>query len=150
MLNDLEKPFFDQRGAGRGQQLTANSKMELRPGLAADRLVGSVLDPITIGIDDFVPKVFYDSAVFKVGDPAVHYPDSEATPNIDAITSKGFEVLGLRRIWAECDTRNEGSYGIMEKLRMRREAHLRQDKRARDGWRDSYLYAILAQEWAVG
>jgi len=62
----------------------------------------------------------------------------------------GFEVLGLRRIWAECDTRNAGSYGIMEKLGMRREAHLRQDKRSRDGWRDSYLYAILAEEWAVG
>jgi len=67
-----------------------------------------------------------------------------------AMVAVGFEVLGLRRIWAECDTRNAGSYGIMEKLGMRREAHLRQHKRARDGWRDSYLYAILAQEWAVG
>jgi len=67
-----------------------------------------------------------------------------------AMVAVGFEVLGLRRIWAECDTRNAGSYGIMEKLGMRREAHLRQDKRSRDGWRDSYLYAILAEEWAVG
>jgi RimJ/RimL family protein N-acetyltransferase len=32
---------------------------------------------------------------------------------------------------------------------MRREAHLRQNKRARDGWRDSYVYAILAEEWAA-
>jgi len=67
-----------------------------------------------------------------------------------AMVAVGCEVLGRRRIWAECDTRNAGSYGIMEKLGMRREAHLRQDKRARDGWRDSYLYAILAEEWAVG
>jgi RimJ/RimL family protein N-acetyltransferase len=65
-----------------------------------------------------------------------------------AIIGAGFEVLGLHRIWAECDARNVGSYGIMEKLGMRREAHFRQDKRARDGWRDSYLYAILAEEWA--
>ena len=64
-----------------------------------------------------------------------------------AMLRAGFEVLKLRRIWAECDVRNVGSYGIMEKLGMRREAHYRQDKRARDGWRDSYLYAILADEW---
>ena len=64
-----------------------------------------------------------------------------------AMVMAGFEMLKLRRIWAECDVRNAGSYGIMEKLGMRREAHFRQDKRARDGWRDSYLYAILADEW---
>ena len=59
----------------------------------------------------------------------------------------GFDRLKLRRIWAECDVRNAGSYGIMEKLGMRREALFRQDKPSRDGWRDSYLYAILADEW---
>jgi ribosomal-protein-alanine N-acetyltransferase len=64
-----------------------------------------------------------------------------------AMLRVGFEVLDLRRIWAECDARNVGSYGIMEKLGMRREAHFRQDRPARDGWRDSYLYAILADEW---
>lgn len=66
-----------------------------------------------------------------------------------AMVAVGFGVLGLHRIWAECDTRNAGSYGIMEKLGMRREAHFRQDKRARDGWRDSYLYAILVEEWVA-
>ena len=30
---------------------------------------------------------------------------------------------------------------------MRREGHLHKDAKARDGWRDSYLYAILAEEW---
>ena len=64
-----------------------------------------------------------------------------------AMIGAGFGVLGLHRIWAECDVRNAGSYGIMEKLGMRQEAHFRQNKRARDGWRDSYLYAILAEEW---
>ena len=67
-----------------------------------------------------------------------------------AILRAGFDKLDLRRIWAECDTRNVGSWGIMQKLDMRREAHFRQDKPARDGWRDSYLYAILADEfWAL-
>ena len=30
---------------------------------------------------------------------------------------------------------------------MRREGAFRQDVRARRGWRDSYLYAVLASEW---
>ena len=64
-----------------------------------------------------------------------------------AILRVGFEDLGLRRIWAECDVRNIGSWGIMQKLGMRREAHFRQDKRSRDGWRDSCLYAMLADEF---
>lgn len=66
-----------------------------------------------------------------------------------AMLRAGFGDLGLRRIWAECDTRNIGSWGIMQKLGMRREAHFRQDKRSRDGWRDSYLYAILADEFRI-
>ena len=66
-----------------------------------------------------------------------------------AILRAGFEDLDLRRIWAECDTRNVGSWGIMQKLGMRREAHFRKDKPSRDGWRDSYLYAILADDFRI-
>ena len=40
-----------------------------------------------------------------------------------------------------------GSWGVMEKLGMRREAHHRGDKLIKGEWRDSYLYAILADEW---
>jgi RimJ/RimL family protein N-acetyltransferase len=38
----------------------------------------------------------------------------------------------------------------MRKLGMRREGHFRKDVRARRGWRDSYLYALLAEEWRAG
>jgi len=44
--------------------------------------------------------------------------------------------------------RNVGSWGVMEKLGMRREGLLLKDRLARDGWRDSYVYAVLAEEWA--
>lgn len=56
--------------------------------------------------------------------------------------------LGLHRIAATCDVRNTGSYRVMEKLGMRREGLLRQDRRIRGAWRDTYVYALLAQEWA--
>jgi ribosomal-protein-alanine N-acetyltransferase len=59
----------------------------------------------------------------------------------------GFEVLGLHRIRAGCDTFNEESYRVMEKLGMRREAHFRKDALTQGRWRDTDIYAVLAEKW---
>ncbi|MBN1257264.1 MAG: GNAT family N-acetyltransferase [Planctomycetes bacterium] len=64
-----------------------------------------------------------------------------------AILRFGFEKFDLHRIYATCDTRNLASSKVMEKLAMRREGHMRQDQWLRGEWRDSYLYAILEDEW---
>jgi len=70
-----------------------------------------------------------------------------ATEAAMAVLEVAFGKLGLHRVWATCDVENVGSFGVMEKLGMRREAHFRQDKLIRGAWRDSFLYAILAEEW---
>ncbi|MFZ1205858.1 MAG: GNAT family protein [Candidatus Acidiferrales bacterium] len=36
---------------------------------------------------------------------------------------------------------------MMEKIGMRREAHSRKNAFEKNEWRDSYLYAVLAEEW---
>lgn len=63
----------------------------------------------------------------------------------------GFETLGVRRIIADCNTLNKGSYGIMEKIGMRREAHYvkyyRGNSALNHQWCDKYLYAILQEEY---
>lgn len=64
-----------------------------------------------------------------------------------ALVAYGFEELALHRIWAICDVRNVGSQRVLEKLGMRREAHLREHLWVRGEWRDSYLYAVLEHEW---
>jgi RimJ/RimL family protein N-acetyltransferase len=56
-------------------------------------------------------------------------------------------TLGVHRIWAVADTRNTGSWKMMEKLGMRREGHLRQNCFVKGEWADEYLYAVLAHEW---
>lgn len=58
----------------------------------------------------------------------------------------GFKELGFHRIWTTCDTRNAGSMRVLEKIGMRREGVLLHHMSLRDGWRDSYLYAILEDE----
>jgi RimJ/RimL family protein N-acetyltransferase len=66
-----------------------------------------------------------------------------------AVLDAAFRELGLHRVWATCDPRNRPSYRVMEKLGMRREAHFRKDVMEKGEWRDSYLYAILSEEWPV-
>jgi [ribosomal protein S5]-alanine N-acetyltransferase len=70
-----------------------------------------------------------------------------ATEAARAVIEVGFRTLGLHRIWADCDPDNVGSWGVMEKLGLRREAHHRENKLIKGRWRDSYVYAILAEEW---
>jgi [ribosomal protein S5]-alanine N-acetyltransferase len=64
-----------------------------------------------------------------------------------AIVDAAFRRAGLHRVWATCDPRNRASYRVMEKIGMRREAHFRKNVYEKNEWRDSYLYAVLAEEW---
>jgi [ribosomal protein S5]-alanine N-acetyltransferase len=63
-----------------------------------------------------------------------------------ALLEFGFGELKMHRIWARCDTLNLASARVMEKIGMRREAHLLQDVFEKGIWRDSYIYAILESE----
>ena len=70
-----------------------------------------------------------------------------ATEAARAVIGAAFRLLNAHRVWAGCDTRNIGSYRVMEKLGMRREAHMRKDVWQKGEWRDSYRYAVLDEEW---
>ena len=62
----------------------------------------------------------------------------------------GFGHFGLHRIFGRCDARNPASYGLMEKLGMRREAHFREHALFKGGWDEEYYYAVLEDEWRNG
>lgn len=67
-----------------------------------------------------------------------------------AMLAFGFGQLGLHRIWADTDPRNLASIRVLEKLGMRREAHLRENVRVKGEWCDTLIYALLAREWVAG
>jgi len=69
------------------------------------------------------------------------------TEVVGALIHFGFQQLGLHRIEASCDTRNTGSYRVMEKNGMKREGTLRENKKIHGEWRTSYIYSILEQEF---
>lgn len=70
-----------------------------------------------------------------------------ATEAARTVLDLGFEQLALHRIYGRCDARNSASYKLMERLGMRREAHLVQNEIFKGEWGDELIYAILREEW---
>lgn len=62
----------------------------------------------------------------------------------------GFEAAGLHRVIGRCDARNTASSAVLERLGMRREAHLVQNEWVKGEWCDELVYAMLAAEWRAG
>jgi aminoglycoside 6'-N-acetyltransferase len=58
-----------------------------------------------------------------------------------------FFAMGLHRVSADCDPRNQASWGLMESLGMRREAHHIRSFWFKGEWADTYIYAVLREEW---
>lgn len=72
-----------------------------------------------------------------------------ATEAIKRVIEISFTDLGLRRVTARCFADNEPSWRLMERLGMRREAHLVAAALHRErGWVDGYGYALCFEEWA--
>ena len=68
---------------------------------------------------------------------------------VRALLGLCFGELGLRRVFATTFADNTGSWRLMERLGMRREAHTVKDALHRErGWLDGYTYALLADELA--
>lgn len=72
-----------------------------------------------------------------------------ATEAVSAMIDIGFSSFTFHRIFARLDAANKGSVGVVERLSLRREAHLIQNDRFDGVWGDEYIYAVLASEWAA-
>lgn len=72
-----------------------------------------------------------------------------ATEAAAAIITLGFEKFDFHRIFARLDAKNAGSVGVVERLGLRREAHLVENDRFNGIWGDEYIYALLSHEWAA-
>lgn len=59
----------------------------------------------------------------------------------------GFDGADLHRIYARCSVHNQPSWRLMERLGMRREAHLREHVFIKGEWAEELVYAQLETEW---
>jgi len=77
-----------------------------------------------------------------------YHRNGYATEAAEALLAFGFLQVELHRIYARCHALNEPSWRLMERLGMRREAHLREHIRVKGHWDEELIYAILASEWS--
>ncbi|MFF5172997.1 GNAT family N-acetyltransferase [Micromonospora sp. NPDC000089] len=94
----------------------------------------------------------WTSAAHRQGEIGyVFHPDHAghgyATEAARAMLRLGFDGLGLHRIAGRLDARNTASARVLERLGMRREAHLRENEFVKGEWTDELVYAVLAREW---
>jgi RimJ/RimL family protein N-acetyltransferase len=58
-----------------------------------------------------------------------------------------FETMGLHRVVGRLEARNVASARVLEKLGMRREAHLVENEWAKGEWQSELVYALLSRDW---
>lgn len=113
-------------------------------GLAVEHLGGGrVIGSIRLAVQDEASRTCDIGYSFASG----YWRRGICTEAARALLDVAFGVLGAHRVFAECDQRNAGSYGVMEKLGMRREGAFRSAKLIKGQWTDRYLYAVLEDEW---
>jgi RimJ/RimL family protein N-acetyltransferase len=130
--------------------------LAVRTGWSALQAAGDTLALAAVlpGSGDFVGNVVLKwlSAEHRSGEVGFsfhpdHHGHGYAGEASRVMLRLGFEGLGLHRIIGRCDGRNKASARVMEKLGMRREAHLRENEFIDGEWCDEYVYAMLAREW---
>jgi RimJ/RimL family protein N-acetyltransferase len=93
-----------------------------------------------------------DSAEHHQGEVGfIVHPDHQgrgyATEAARAMLELGFGGFGLHRITGRVEARNAPSARVLERLGMRREAHLVENELVKGEWQSEMVYAILAREW---
>jgi RimJ/RimL family protein N-acetyltransferase len=76
-----------------------------------------------------------------------HHGRGYATEAVRPLLAIAFERLGLHRVIGRTEARNDASARLMERLGMRREAHLVENEWVKDEWQSELVYAILDREW---
>jgi len=76
-----------------------------------------------------------------------HQGQGYATEAARVVLRLAFEELKLHRVIGRLEARNIASARVLEKLGMRREAHLVENEYVKGEWQSELDYAILDREW---
>jgi RimJ/RimL family protein N-acetyltransferase len=76
-----------------------------------------------------------------------HHGRGYATEAARALLPFVFETMGCHRLVGRTEARNTASARVLEKLGMRREAHLVENEWVKGEWQSELVYAILRREW---
>lgn len=81
-----------------------------------------------------------------------YWGNGYAAEGLKALIDYAFDVMKVRRLFAQCNPLNAHSWKLLERVGMRRESHILKNiyfKRDADGnpiWLDTYEYGLLREE----
>ncbi|MFZ2964219.1 MAG: GNAT family N-acetyltransferase [Rhodoglobus sp.] len=78
-----------------------------------------------------------------------HQGQGFATEAARAVLGLAFGELGMHRVYAELDPRNDASIALCLRLGMRHEAHFVEHMMFKGAWADTGIYGILEREWSA-
>jgi RimJ/RimL family protein N-acetyltransferase len=98
--------------------------------------------------------LFFKSANDRGGEVGwVFHPEYSghgyATEAAHALLHLAFDGLGLHRVMAKVDARNDASLRLADRLGMRREAYLVANEWFKGEWTDEIDFALLEHEWVA-
>jgi len=76
-----------------------------------------------------------------------HWGNGYAYEAVSRLLAYLFDELDLHRVVAECDVANVPSWKLLERLGLRREAHLVENIFFKGAYGSEYHYAMLGREW---
>jgi RimJ/RimL family protein N-acetyltransferase len=76
-----------------------------------------------------------------------HHGRGYATEGARPLLDLAFGRFGFHRVIGRLEARNVGSARVLEKLGLRREAHLVENEWVKEEWQSELVYALLEREW---
>ena len=77
-----------------------------------------------------------------------HHGRGYATEAAAALLALAFDDLTAHRVFGRLEARNTASARVLERLGMRKEAHLVENEHVKGEWQSEVVYALLEREWA--
>ena len=77
-----------------------------------------------------------------------HHGRGYATEAAAALLALAFDGLKAHRVFGRLEERNTASARVLERLGMRKEAHLVENEHVKGEWQSEIVYAQLEREWA--
>ena len=143
--------YWEPRGEGEVRETLARKVAARAIAVDGDVLsLAGVLRDNGDVVGDF--NLWWQSREHRQGEIGfIVHPDHQgrglATEASRVLLRLGFEELGLHRIVGTLEARNLASARVLERLGMRREAHLVENEWVKGEWQSELVYAILDREW---
>jgi aminoglycoside 6'-N-acetyltransferase len=114
----------------------------MQPAVVLDgTVIGSIYFKLT-SVDDLTAEIGWAFT-------RAYHGHGYATEAAATLLDLAFGPIGLHRVFAELDPRNDASIALCLRLGMRHEAHFVEHMMFKGDWADTGIYGILKREWSA-